>query len=38
MNYSRKEIVSWVESQTKYKFEDLKNGVFFCRMLTIKFP
>lgn len=37
-NYSRKEIVYWVESQTKYKFEDLKNGVFFCRMLAFKYP
>ena len=38
MSYTRKEVVSWVEAQTKFKFEELKNGVCFCRLLLLRFP
>ena len=37
MSYTRKEIASWVESQSRFKLEDLRNGVFFCKMLQIAF-
>jgi hypothetical protein len=38
MSYTRKEIVGWVESQSRYKFEELRNGVFFCKMIAFRFP
>ena len=37
-SFTRKEIANWVESHSRYKFEELRNGVFFCKMLLAKFP
>lgn len=36
--YSRKELVAWVESSSAYKFKDLKNGLFFLRILKKLVP
>jgi len=38
--YSRKEIMSWIQSYPfgTEKFEDLRNGVFYCLILKQLFP
>ena len=36
--HSRKEVIAWVQSNGVYKFDELKNGLFFINLLTKLVP